>query len=97
MNGQLMPGEADVTTGRGFFDFLSEYVGAVGETVQTGIETVGETVQVFPESAAQVGVAGAEAIPEAAERGAGGLARNTILSLALVGAALVAARQFKLI
>jgi hypothetical protein len=108
MNGLLMPGETDVTTGRGFYDFLSDYVGAVGETVQTGIETlgetaqgvagtVGETVQVFPESAAQVGVAGAEAIPEAAERGAGGLARNTILSLALVGAALVAARRFKLI
>lgn len=93
----FVAGEADAVTGRGFFDFLSEYVGTVGETIQTGIETAGETVQAFPESAAEVGVAGAQAVPETASRAAGGLARNTIISLALVGAALVGARRLKLI
>ena len=52
---ELVAGEADVVTGRGFFDFLSEYVGTVGETIQTGIETAGETVQAFPGAVADLG------------------------------------------
>ena len=51
----FVEGEADAVTGRGFFDFLSEYVGTVGETVQTGIQTAGETVQAFPSAVADLG------------------------------------------
>lgn len=87
MNGQLMPGEADVTTGRGFFDFLSEYVGTVGETVQTGIQTAGETVQAFPGAVADLGPEEVTVAPTYAPEGQGSMLPLGIAALAGLGVA----------
>jgi hypothetical protein len=94
---------SDPQTGAGFYDFASTTVETVGETLQTGVETIwgglfqtaqtgietaGETVQTFPESARDVGVAGAEAAGEALPGAAGRAAFGGTVGLA-VGAAIL--------
>jgi len=89
------------STGAGFFDFASTTVETAGDTVQslwgglfgtvqTGIETAGETIQTFPESARDVGVAGAEAVPGAAGRAAFGGTVGLGIAAVIVAAALLA-------
>ena len=84
---ELVAGEADVVTGRGFFDFLSEYVGTVGETIQTGIETAGETVQAFPGAVADLGPEEVTLAPTYAPEGQSSMLPLGIAAVAGLGVA----------